>query len=70
VGVATPQAGVQDVPGSRRHGVQRVIAADVVVGEVGPAIFGQAVGLVDGGVDIDGERLLARTGTGGPGPGQ
>ena len=70
VGVATAQAGVQHVPGSRRHRVQGVVAAHVVVGEVGPALFGQAVGLADGGVDIDGERLLARTGPGGPGPGQ
>ena len=64
------QADVQDVSGPRRHGVERVVAPDVVVGEVGPALFGQAIGLVDGGVDIDGARLVARTRPDGPGPAQ
>ena len=70
VGIAAAQADVQDVSGPRRHGVERVVAPDVVVGEVGPALFGQAVGLMDGGVDIDGERLDARTRPAGPGPSQ
>ena len=42
----------------------------MVVGELRPALFGQTVGLVDGGVDVDGERLLTRAGTGRPGPTQ
>ena len=34
------------------------------------ALLAEAVGLTDGGVDIDRHRRVARTGSGGPGPGQ
>jgi hypothetical protein len=45
-----------------------VIATDVVVGEAAPALLLEAVGLVDRRVDIDGERIAARSGSGGPCP--
>jgi hypothetical protein len=68
VGVATAQTAVHHVCGPCRHRVQGVITTDVVVGEPAPALFGQAVGLVDGRVDVDRERFGARTGSCGPCP--
>ena len=37
---------------------------------VASALFGQLVGLADGGVQVDGERPVAGSGAGGPSPGQ
>ena len=69
VGVTAPQARVHHVAGASHGGHQGVIAPHVGVAEHA-ALLGQPVGLTDGRVDIDGDRCVARTGSGGPGPPQ
>ena len=70
VGAALAQPGHQHVPGSGGHGQQRVIAPLAGIAVVARALLGQTVGLADGGVQVDGQRPVAGSGTGGPGPGQ
>ena len=68
--VAAPQPGMDDVAGAGDHREQRVIAANVVVGELGSALLGQPIGLANARVHIDGDRRLARAGARRPGPAQ
>ena len=70
VGPALAQPGHQHVAGSGGHGQQRVIAALAGVPVAAGSLLGQAVGLADGGVQVDGQRPVAGSGSGGPGPGQ
>ena len=70
VGAALAQPGHQHVAGSGGHGQQRVIASLASVAMVSRPLLGQPVGLADGGVQVDGQRPVAGSGTGGPGPGQ
>ena len=78
VGAALAQPRHQHVAGSGGHGQQRVIAplASVApVSSTGQAmvsrpLLGPPVGLADGGVQVDGQRPVAGSGTGGPSPGQ
>ena len=70
VGSALAQPRHQHVAGAGGHGQQRVIAPPVGVAVVAGTLLGQAVGLADGGVQVDGEWCVAGTGPGSPGPGQ
>ena len=70
VGEALAQPGHQHVAGSSGHGQQRVIASLASVAMVSRPLLGQPVGLADGGVQVDDQRPVAGSGTGGPGPGQ
>jgi hypothetical protein len=70
VGVAAPQPAVDHIGGAGHGGEQRVVAPDVVVGEAGAALLGQPVGLNDAGIDIQGDRPVARPRARGPGPPQ
>jgi len=58
---------VQHVAGRGRDRDQRVIAAHVVVGEARPTLFLQPIGLADGGVEVDRDRIVAGPGTRAPG---
>ena len=70
VGEALAQPGHQHVAGSGGHGQQRVIAPLAGVAMVARPFLGQSVGFADGGVQIDGQRPVHGSTTGGPGPGQ
>ena len=70
VGLPLPQPGHQHVAGVGGHGQQRVIATPTGVAVVAGALLGQAVGLADGGIQVDGQRSVAGTGPGSPGSGQ
>ena len=61
---------MHDIAGAGHHREQRVVAAHVVVGELGPTLLGQPVGLADARVHIDGDRPFARAGPRRPRPGQ
>ncbi len=60
----------QHVAGGRSYGQQRVIAPLTGVTMATGALLAQTVGLADGGVQVDGQRLIAQASTGGPGPSQ
>ena len=70
VGPALAQPTHQHVAGSGGDGEERVIAplASVVVAL--SALLAQPVGLADGGVQVDGQRIIARSGPSRPGPSQ
>ena len=70
VGSTLAQAGHQHVSGARGDGEERVIAplAGIVVA-LG-ALLGQTVGLADGGVQVDGQRIIPRSGASRPRSGQ
>ena len=70
VGSAFAQAGHQHVASDGGNGQQRVIAplAGVVVALA--AFLAQSIGLADGGVQVDGQRIIARSGPSRPGSGQ
>ena len=70
VGAALAQPSHQHVAGSGGNGQQRVIAPLAGVAVVARPLLGQTVGLADGGVQVDGQRPVAGSGTGSPGPGQ
>ena len=64
------QPGHQHVAGSGGDGQQRVIAPGAGVAVVAGALLGQAVGLADGRIEVDGEWCVAGSGPSRPGPGQ
>ena len=68
VGAALAQPRHQHVAGSSGHGQQRVIAPLASVAMVSRPLLGEPVGLADGGVQVDGQRPVAGSGTGGPCP--
>ena len=70
VGSALTQPRHQHLPGASGHGQQRVIAPLARVAMVARPLLGQTMGLADGGVQVDGQRPVAGSGTGSPGPGQ
>ena len=70
VGPALAQPGHQRVAGAGGDGQQRVIAPRTGVAVVAGALLGQTVGLADGGIEADGERRVAGSCSGLPGPGQ
>src|SRR5450759_4455437 len=55
---------------ARDHGEERMVAAHARVGEAAAALLGEAVGLAYGGVDINGEGCVSRSGPGTPGAGK
>ena len=69
-GPALAQPGHQHIAGASGHGQQRVIAPLAGVTMMARSLLCQPVGLADGGVQVDGQRPVAGSGTGGPGPGQ
>ena len=70
IGSTITQSGHQRVPGVRGHGQQWTIAplAGVVVAT--GALLGKPIGLADGGVQINGQRIIARSRPSRPGAGQ
>ena len=70
VGSTLSQPGHQHVAGSCGNGHKRVIASLAGVVVAVSALLAQSVGLADGGVQVDGQRLIAGTRAGGPGPRQ
>ena len=70
VGRAAPPAGMQDLACACGHGEQGVVAPYVGVAEAAPPGFLQAVGFADGGIQVDGEGLSARSGAGAPRAGE
>ena len=70
VGPALTQPRHQHLPGASGHGQQRVIAPLAGVAVMARALLGQTIGFADGGVQVDGQRPVAGSGTGSPGPGQ
>ena len=70
VGPALAQPGQQHLSGARGHGQQRVIAPLAGVAVMARALLAQPVGLTEGGVQVDGQRIIARTRPSGPGPSQ
>ena len=70
IGAALPQPGHQHVAGAGGDGRQRVIAPGAGVAVVAGALLGQAVGLADGRIEVDGEWCVAGSGPSRPGPGQ
>ena len=70
VGSALTQPCHQHVAGARGDGEERVIAplAGVVVAL--RTLLVQSKGVGDGGVQVDGQRIIARSGASGPGPSQ
>ena len=70
VGPTLPETGHQHLAGAGGHGQQRVIAPLTGVAVMAGTLLAQAVGLADGGVQIDGQRPIAGTGASGPSPGQ
>ena len=69
-GPALAQPGHQHLPGAGSNGQQRVIALLAGVAVVSRALLGQPVGLADGEIKVDGERRVAGSRPGLPGPGQ
>ena len=61
VGPALPEPGHEHLTGASGHGEERVIAPLAGVAVVSGALLGQAIGLADGGVQVDGERPVAGT---------
>ena len=55
-GIVPPQPGHQHVAGAGGHGQQRVIAPLAGVTMMSRPLLGQAVGLADGRIEVDGER--------------
>ena len=70
VGAALPQPGHQHVSGTGGDGQQRVIAPLAGVAVVAGALLGQAVGLADGGIEVDGQGSVAGSRPSLPGLGQ
>ena len=70
VGPALAQSGQQHVAGASSHGQQRMIAPLAGVAVAARSFLGRSIGLADGGVQVDGQRPVARASPGGPGPGQ
>ena len=70
VGPALAQPGHQHVASASGHGQQRVIAPLAGVAVVARPFLDQTVGLADGGVQVDGEWRVVRSGSSRPGPGQ
>ena len=70
VGPALAQPGHQHVAGTGGHGQQRVIAPLAGVAVLARPFLDQTVGLAEGGVQVDGQRIIARTRPSGPGPSQ
>ena len=70
VGAALAQPGHQHLAGAGGDGQQRVIAPLASVAIVARPLLGQSIGLADGGVEVDGQRRVAGSGSGGSGPGQ
>ena len=70
IGAARSQPGHQHVAGSCGDGHKRVIASLAGVVVAAGALLAQSVGLADGGVQVDGQRLIAGTRASGPGPRQ
>ena len=70
VGPSLPQPGHQHLAGASGHGDEGVIAPSVGVAVVAGALLVQAVGLADGGINIDGQGSVARPVASGPGAGQ
>ena len=69
VGAALPQPGHQHVAGAGGDGQQRVIAPLAGIAVVACALLGQAVGLADGGIEVNGQRPVAGSRPGLPRPG-
>ena len=70
VGAALTQPRHQHVAGAGGDGQQRVIAPLAGIAVVARPFLGQTVGLVDGGVQVDGQRRVAGSRPSRPGPGQ
>ena len=70
VGPALPETGHQHLAGAGGHGQQRVIAPLTGVAVMAGSLLAQAVGLADGGVQVNSQGSIAGTGPGGPGLGQ
>ena len=70
VGPTLPQPGHQHVASASGHGQQRVVAALAGVAVVARPLLRQPVGLADGGIKINGQRPVTRTGPSGPGSSQ
>ena len=70
VGAALAQPGHQHVAGAGGDGQQRVIAPLAGIAVVACALLGQSVGLADGGIEVNGQRPVAGSRPGCPGPGQ
>ena len=68
--MALAQPRHQHGAGSGGNGQQRVIASLAGVAMVAGTLLGQTVGLADGGVQVDGQRPIAGSRPGSPGPGQ
>ena len=73
VGPALAQSRHQHVAGAGGDGQQRMIAPLAIAPLAGVVVaagsfLGQPVGLADGGVQVDGQRPVARASPGGPGP--
>ena len=68
VGAALAQPGQQHVAGAGGDGQQRVIAPGAGVAVVAGALLGQAVGLADGRIEVDGKWRVAGSGSGLPCP--
>ena len=68
VGAALAQPSHQHVTGASGDGHQRVIAPLAGIAVVARPLLAQPVGLADGGVQVDGQRRVARSGPGGPRP--
>ena len=67
VGPALTEAGHQHFPGAGGDGQQWVIAPLAGVAVTAGALLGQAVGLADGLIKVDGQRPIATSGPSGPG---
>ena len=70
VGAALAQSGHQHLSGARGDGQQRVIAPLARVVVALRALLGQHKRLAEGGVQVDGQRIIAGTRPSGPGPSQ
>ena len=70
VGAALAQSGHQHLSGARGDGQQRVIAPLARVVVALRALLGQPKRLAEGGVQVDGQRIIAGTRPSGPGPSQ
>ncbi len=70
VGSALAQTDHQHVAGARSDGEERVVAALTGVVVALRTLLVQSKGLADGGVQVDGQRIIARSGPSRPGPSQ